>query len=91
MAFHLSYLGTAIATDQLVLFVDYITWAKTLFLSYQLRLEDLAHYVAPGSAVTALVARDRRLLRLRLLLPRTATTWRLTVRDGPQLARWLAG
>ena len=43
MAFHLSYLGTAIATDQLVLFVDYITWAKTLFLSYQLRLEDLAN------------------------------------------------
>lgn len=56
-----------------------------------LRLEDLALYAAPGSTLTALVARDKRLLRLRLALPRTATTWRLTVRDGPQVARWLAG
>jgi methanogenic corrinoid protein MtbC1 len=42
-AFHLSYLSTAIATDHPVIFIDYINWAKTLFLSYQLRLEDLAN------------------------------------------------
>jgi hypothetical protein len=39
--------------------------------------------------VTALVARDRRLLRLPLTLPADATTWRLAVRDAAaaQVAR----
>jgi predicted metalloprotease with PDZ domain len=56
-----------------------------------MRLDDLAQYAAPGSALTALVARDKRLLRLKLVLPRSVTTWRLTVRDGHKLGRWLAG
>jgi predicted metalloprotease with PDZ domain len=56
-----------------------------------LRLDELAQYVAPGSAVTALVARDRRLLQLSLLVPKAATTWRLAVRDSQQLGHWLAG
>ncbi len=55
-----------------------------------LRLDELAQYVGPGSAVTALVARDRRLLQLKLVLPRAVTTWRLAVRDSQQLGRWLA-
>ena len=56
-----------------------------------LRLDELVQYVAPGSAVTALVARDRRLLQLPLVVPLAVTTWRLAVRDSQQLGRWLAG
>ena len=56
-----------------------------------LRLEDLALCAAPGRAVTALVARDRRLLRLRLSLPKAVTTWRLAVRDSKLVSAWLAG
>ena len=41
--------------------------------------------------MTALVARDRRLLRLPLHLPSGATTWRLAAQDGAKLAAWLAG
>ncbi len=56
-----------------------------------LRIDELLQYAGPGSAVTALVARDRRLLQLPLLVPRAVTTWRLAVRDSQQLGRWLAG
>jgi len=55
-----------------------------------LRLDDLAQYVAPGSALTALVARDKRLLRLPMVVPRSVTTWRLAVRDSKQLGGWLS-
>lgn len=41
------------------------------------RLEDLTLYAGPASQVTALVARDKRLLRLPLSIPSGATTWRL--------------
>ena len=41
------------------------------------RLDDLPLYAGGARSVTALVARDRRLLRLPLTLPKQATTWRL--------------
>ncbi|GAA4352865.1 PDZ domain-containing protein [Variovorax defluvii] len=54
------------------------------------RLEDLALYLGPLKKITALVARDRRLLRLPLTLPSGVTTWRLAVQDAAKLAQWLA-
>jgi hypothetical protein len=36
-----------------------------------------------------LVARDKRLLKLTLHLPKAVTTWRLAVRDAPSLSKWL--
>ena len=56
-----------------------------------LRLDDLALYAAPGKPVTALVARDRRLVRLRLTVPKAVTSWRLAVREVKLLAAWLSG
>ncbi|MCL1961118.1 MAG: hypothetical protein FWG56_04965 [Desulfovibrionaceae bacterium] len=46
------------------------------------RVDDLPLYAGKARAVTALVARDRRLLRLPLALPRQAATWRLLPREG---------
>ena len=54
------------------------------------RLDDLALYALPGQPVTALVARDRRLLRLPLVLPEAVTSWRLAARDAKRLGRWLS-
>jgi predicted metalloprotease with PDZ domain len=54
------------------------------------KLEDLALYAGPQRKLTALVARDKRLLRLPLELPEHATTWRLALRDATQLRTWLA-
>ena len=53
------------------------------------KLDDLALYAGPRRQLTALVARDKRLLRLPLTLPERATTWRLSVRDATAAARWL--
>jgi hypothetical protein len=55
------------------------------------RLEDLGQYAAPGTAVTALVSRDRRILHLNLQLPRAVTTWRLSARDPALMGTWLGG
>ncbi|MCY7305418.1 MAG: peptidase M61 [Rhodoferax sp.] len=55
------------------------------------RLDDLALYARPGQKLIALVARDKRILRLPLQLPVAVTTWRLAARDSAALARWLAG
>ena len=55
-----------------------------------MRLDDLSLYAAPGRPVTALVARDRHLLRLPLVLPKAVTTWRLAVRDNQLLTAWLS-
>ncbi|MEP6792496.1 MAG: peptidase M61, partial [Ramlibacter sp.] len=54
------------------------------------RLDDLLLYVGPHRKVTALVARDRRLLRLELTLPAASTTWRLVLRDAALAQPWLA-
>ncbi|HSI53618.1 MAG TPA: peptidase M61 [Ramlibacter sp.] len=54
------------------------------------RLEDLLLYAGAHKRVTALVARDRRLLRLDLTLPAAVTTWRLVLRDAARAQPWLA-
>lgn len=46
------------------------------------RLDDLPLYAGSARSVTALVARDKRLLRLPLILPAQATTWRLLAREA---------
>lgn len=55
------------------------------------KLDDLALYAGTAKKVTALVSRDRQLLRLNLALPdsKANSTWRLVL-DNPKLvARWL--
>jgi predicted metalloprotease with PDZ domain len=54
------------------------------------RLDDLLLYAGDHKKVTALVARDRRLLRLELNLPAAVTTWRLVLRDAARAQPWLA-
>ncbi len=54
------------------------------------KLDDLLLYAGTATQLTALVARDRRLLRLPLALPAASTTWRLAVQDTPALDTWLA-
>jgi predicted metalloprotease with PDZ domain len=55
------------------------------------KLDDLSLYAGTAKKVTALVSRDRQLLRLSLTLPDTKTnsTWRL-MQDNPKLVgHWL--
>jgi predicted metalloprotease with PDZ domain len=54
------------------------------------KLDDLTLYAGTAKSVTALVARDQRLLRLELVLPPALTTWRLVARDAALLDQWLA-
>ena len=54
------------------------------------KLDDLPLYAGGHKKVTALVARDRRLLRLELNLPAAVTTWRLVLRDAARAQPWLA-
>ncbi len=54
------------------------------------KLDDLLFYAGAHKKVTALVARDRRLLRLELNLPPAVTTWRLVLRDAARAQPWLA-
>ncbi|MBX3589140.1 MAG: M61 family metallopeptidase [Ramlibacter sp.] len=53
------------------------------------RLDELPLYAGAHKAVTALIARDKRLLRLRLTAPASSTTWRLALRDAAQVRPWL--
>jgi predicted metalloprotease with PDZ domain len=53
------------------------------------KLDDLALYAGHATKVGILVARDKRLLKLTLHLPKAVTTWRLAVRDAPSLSKWL--
>lgn len=55
------------------------------------KLDDLPLYAGRSPQVTALVARDRQLVRLRLSLPKQAqaASWRLTVTDATKVAAWL--
>ena len=53
------------------------------------KLDDLLLYAGDAAKVIALVARDKRLLRLELTLPPTATTWRLAVRNEARVNEWL--
>jgi predicted metalloprotease with PDZ domain len=54
------------------------------------KLDDLPLYAGHHKKVTALIARDRRLLRLELNLPAAVTTWRLVLRDAARAQPWLA-
>jgi predicted metalloprotease with PDZ domain len=53
------------------------------------RLEDLLLYAGQATQFQALVARDKRLLRLRLSLPPQVNTWRLSVQDTSRVNNWL--
>ncbi|RYY93911.1 MAG: peptidase M61, partial [Comamonadaceae bacterium] len=53
------------------------------------KLDDLALYLGPQKKMTAIIARDRRLLRLPMVLPEGVTTWRLFAKDAALLGRWL--
>ncbi len=55
------------------------------------KLDDLSLYAGTHRKLTAVVARDRRLLRLELALPATATTWRLSIGKAERVRAWLAG
>ena len=54
------------------------------------KLDDLLLYARTDDTVLALISRDRRLMRLPLLMPPASTTWRLAVKDAALVARWLA-
>ncbi|MDM0114929.1 peptidase M61 [Variovorax sp. J22R133] len=53
------------------------------------KLDDLALYLGAQKKMMALVARDRRLLRLPLHLPSGSTTLRLVAQDAAKLSGWL--
>ncbi len=56
------------------------------------KLDDLALYAGGNKAVTAIVARDKRLIHLPLNLavpPAAASTWRFAVQDTKRVAAWL--
>ncbi|MBC5785174.1 M61 family metallopeptidase [Ramlibacter sp. USB13] len=52
------------------------------------KLDDLMLYIGSHRRVTAIVARDRRLLRLDLAIPASVTTWRLVLRDPARAQTW---
>jgi predicted metalloprotease with PDZ domain len=54
------------------------------------KVDDLPLYAGGHRKVTALVSRDRRILRLDLQWPAASTTWRLVLRDAPRAQSWLA-
>ena len=54
------------------------------------KLDELLLYAGQHTKITALVARDKRLLRLALGLP-SVNTWRLVLRDATRAQPWLAG
>jgi predicted metalloprotease with PDZ domain len=53
------------------------------------RLDDLLLYAGTAKKVIALVARDKRILRLDLTIPQATTTLRLAVKDSKRLDQWL--
>ena len=54
------------------------------------KLDDVLLYAGDSKKINALVARDKRIFKLALSMPRTGTSWRLIVRDSALVARWLA-
>ncbi|MEO8389873.1 MAG: peptidase M61 [Polaromonas sp.] len=53
------------------------------------RLDDLPHYAGTAKKIIALVSRDKRLMRLELVMPPALTTWRLAVRDAALMDHWV--
>ena len=64
--------------------VDGAAWRLT-------KLDELALYLGSERTATALVARDRRLLKLTMEMPEADTTARLVLRDAAAVSGWLAG
>ena len=55
------------------------------------KVDDLPMLLGKQKMVTALVSRDKRLLRLPLTIPATSTTARLAVKDAKAVAPWMTG
>ena len=55
------------------------------------KLDDITLYAGGHRKLTALVARDRRILRLELALPSNVTTWRLATGKAERVRTWLEG
>ena len=55
-----------------------------------LKLDDLKNLLGTEKRLTALISRDKRLLRLPLSLPAKAVTWRLAVPAHRQAGLWPA-
>jgi predicted metalloprotease with PDZ domain len=53
------------------------------------QLDDLVIYTGTAKKIKALVARDKRLLKLSLSLPKAVKTWRLAQRDNALIGHWL--
>ena len=53
------------------------------------KLDDLMLYAGSATKICVLVARDKRLLKLPLTLPKLVTTWRLAARDSQLIGQWL--
>jgi hypothetical protein len=54
------------------------------------RLDDLSLYAGSQKKVVALIARDKRLMRLDLSLPQAVSTSRLYLHDAALSAHWLS-
>ena len=55
------------------------------------KVDDLPMLLGKQKTVTALVSRDKRLLRLPLTVPATSTTARIAVKDAKAVAPWMTG
>lgn len=53
------------------------------------KLDELPLYAGTAKRITALVSRDKRLMKLNLTLPPSVTTWRLVLRDQALAQAWL--
>lgn len=53
------------------------------------KLDELLLYAGTATKIGALVARDKRLLKLSVTLPKAVTTWRLAARDSKLVGQWL--
>jgi predicted metalloprotease with PDZ domain len=54
------------------------------------KLDDLPLYAGTANKIGALVARDKRLVKLTLTLPKAVTTWHLVAKDKALVSAWLS-
>ena len=54
------------------------------------KLDDLPLYAGTATKIGALVARDKRLVKLALTLPKAITTWHLVAKDKARVSAWLS-
>jgi len=65
---------------------------RSVLQSWRLQsLDELPLYAGKAKRLTALVSRDRRLLRLALTLPKPSQSVRLSIRDAALVQSWLEG